>query len=89
MLFVFTEEKIFLLSVHQTLNSYQKKVSHHYDKAVRGISSRVFALVGMVAAADNFFQVMESVGEKASNLPGSVRKLGKQLPLPCMFLLVS
>jgi len=30
----------------------------------------------MEAAADQFYGVLENIGQKAANLPGSIRKLG-------------
>ena len=37
----------------------------------------ILLVIAMATASDNFFGVMESVGAKASNLPGAVRKLGE------------
>ena len=34
-------------------------------------------ITGMVSASQQFFTLIESIGAKAANLPGSVRKLGK------------
>ena len=34
------------------------------------------ACAAMVEAADQFYGVLETVGQKAANLPGSIRQLG-------------
>lgn len=36
-------------------------------------------LLGMVEAAGQFYYQLESIGAKAANLPGAVRKLGESM----------
>ena len=59
-----------------------------YQKAMEGMliyktytylltqSLCLFLSTGMVAASGHFFSILESIGAKASKLPGAVHKLG-------------
>lgn len=69
-----------LKTLSAAAKSYQKAMDGECFKSVQfitrinGISECLHA--GMVSASSHFFSIFESIGAKASKLPGAVHKLG-------------